>query len=99
LPGLKSYVRWRNMDDSYGDLYTVAVDEAAQRMTLTPEPGSKKGAGPIALALARVDADHIKVEGNVGPDALAVQLERFLPEKMLLLTRGFHWISEVPFNR
>jgi hypothetical protein len=28
-----------------------------------------------------------------------VQVERFKPETMLLVNRGFHWISETPFNR
>jgi len=28
-----------------------------------------------------------------------VKLQRVDPSKTLLLSRGFHWINEVPFNR
>jgi hypothetical protein len=34
-----------------------------------------------------------------GAESFRVRLERFNPDKMLLVSRGFHWINEVPFNR
>lgn len=35
----------------------------------------------------------------MGASPLAVQLERFEPRNTLLMSRGFHWISEESFNR
>jgi len=42
---------------------------------------------------------HLELEGKVGADDLRVRLERFDPTKMLLMSRGFRWINEEPFNR
>jgi uncharacterized membrane protein YphA (DoxX/SURF4 family) len=98
----KIYVRWRFMDDSYGDLYDVALDEPAHTMTLTPDPDDSPKdhpTGPIVLAYTRADAAHVELAGKVGAQAIAVRLQRFDPEQMLLVTRGFHWINDRPFNR
>ncbi len=91
------FVRWRFMDDSYGDLYDVSIDEQAHTMTLTPNARftPAHSTGPIVFAYTRKDASHISLSGN----AITVDLEHFEPEQMLLLTRGFHWINEQPFNR
>jgi len=45
------------------------------------------------------DADHLVLEGKLGSDELKVRLKSIDPQKFLLLSRGFHWINEVPFNR
>jgi hypothetical protein len=97
----KILVRWHEMDDSYGDLYDVALDERAHTMTLTPDPREppEHPTGPIVFAYTRADAEHLGLAGKVGADALAVRFQRFEPQQMLLVTRGFHWISEAPFNR
>jgi uncharacterized membrane protein YphA (DoxX/SURF4 family) len=98
-----SYVRWRFMDESYGDLYTVTIDDKAQAMVfvIADSDATKPGASSAAITFryTRSDADHLEVTGNVGGKALTVELQRFVPDKMLLTSRGFHWINEVPFNR
>lgn len=39
------------------------------------------------------------MQGTLGNDALMIRMRRIGTAKFLLLSRGFHWISEVPFNR
>lgn len=45
------------------------------------------------------DAGHLVLEGKLGSDDLKVRLKSVDPSKFLLLSRGFHWINEFPFNR
>lgn len=94
-------VRWRFMDDSYGDLYATVIDENQQVMTLTPSnlDKSKPSTGPITFRYVRKDPEHLTLEGKVGQETLSMQIERFDAGKMLLVSRGFHWINETPFNR
>jgi hypothetical protein len=100
----KSYFRARHMDDSYGALYRVTVDEASSTLSFTPEivPGGSREPPALpahALGYTRPDPDHLTFEGRLGPDDIAVTLSRFQPAKSLLTSRGFRWISEAPFNR
>jgi len=105
--GANLWFRWRFMNDSmsYGDLYDVAVDETARTFTLTFDPTrndtkqAKPGLETIVLTYVRIDEDHLKIEGKVGGDNLSVMLGRMDAGKSLLMTRGFHWISDAPFNR
>ena len=94
-------VRWRFEDESRGDLYTVALDEKARTFTLTynDDPDKPHPSEPIVFHYARVDADHLMLDGSLGHAHLVVALARVHTETMLLVTRGFHWISEEPFNR
>jgi hypothetical protein len=47
----------------------------------------------------RPDRDHMSLTGVFKGDTLDVTLTRRDEAKMLLLSRGFHWINEFPFNR
>ncbi len=51
------------------------------------------------LTYSRADRDHLTINGHLGDDLVAIKLHRFDESKFLLLSRGFHWISEYPFNR
>jgi hypothetical protein len=98
----KSYVRWRNMDESYGALYTVAYDQAQHSMTWTsadPAEGGPAERQVYVFQVAHLDVDRMTLAGHVGSDELEVQLTRLEVGKLLLVSRGFHWINEVPFNR
>jgi uncharacterized membrane protein YphA (DoxX/SURF4 family) len=100
----KNYIRWRNMDASYSDLYALAIDAKAQTMTFAPDPdidATKPGrlTGPAVVTYTRIDADHLTMTGKVGAVTLTMQLQRVSAQDMLLVSRGFHWISEEPFSR
>jgi hypothetical protein len=89
----------------YGDLYDVKVDEAARTFTFTFNPTmnatkqAKPGLGVVVLTYLRIDDAHFKLDGVVGSDHLSVVVSRMDPGKSLLVSRGFHWINETPFNR
>ena len=87
------------MDDSLGDLYTAAIDENQQRMTFTPEPSPPQATGVIEMHYTRIDDDHLELAGRVGTHDLTVRLERDAGTCSLLMTRGFHWINETPFDQ
>lgn len=88
------YMRWHLMDGSYSELYTVADGGDHFTFALADKPQAA-----MTFALTRTDADHITIAGMLGFDRLRVTLHRVRVEQMPLTTRGFHWISEVPYNR
>lgn len=96
-----NYVRWHNMDGSYGDLYTAEIDEAKGSMRFVPATDVEKPAhptGPIAFAFTH-HGDELTLTGTISGHTLAVSFHRLVLGDMLLTSRGFHWISEEPFNR
>jgi uncharacterized membrane protein YphA (DoxX/SURF4 family) len=93
----KLYLRWKNMDDSPGALFVATLDETAHTLALAPDEG-EKGA-TAKLTLQERDSDHFTLSGTVGNDALTVELARLEVGKLLLTSRGFHFINEEPFNR
>jgi hypothetical protein len=51
------------------------------------------------LTWSRPDPDHVVLEGTYMGSPVTIRLSRVDMNKFLLLNRGFHWISEMPFNR
>lgn len=45
------------------------------------------------------DPAHLIVQGVWKKDSIRVQFKRFGENDFLLMNRGFHWVSETPFNR
>jgi hypothetical protein len=67
-----------------------------QRLTLTP---FKQGSEPLVFTYSRPDPDHLVLEGKVANDPVSVRFKRSDLSKFQLVNRGFHWVSERPFNR
>jgi len=82
----------RGMDDSMHP-YAVRFDPAKSTI-LSSDPKT-----PLALTWSRPDADHLTLTGTVDGHQLAVRLKRMDVGRTNLLGRGFHWISEMAFNR
>lgn len=51
------------------------------------------------LTISRPDPDHLVLEGQLFGSPATIRLKRLDDSKFLLLSRGFHWINEMPFNR
>jgi hypothetical protein len=51
------------------------------------------------LKFERPDFEHLTIEGDFKGDSIVAKLKRVDETKMMLLSRGFHWISEVGMNR
>jgi len=95
---------WMNVRGMNGERmvsYNKSEDEAKQQLTLTPLDDKWqpiKGTSYV-LVEKRVDHDHVTLAGKLAGDDVELQLQRVDTGKSLLRTRGFHWISEEPFNR
>jgi hypothetical protein len=51
------------------------------------------------LTFERVAPNRLILDGDMDGHKVHMQLQRVDREKFLLVTRGFHWIQEYPFNR
>jgi hypothetical protein len=108
LPLLTDYGRWRRvifefpqsaaferMDDSFA-WFGMNLDVKRGALALTKRnDGNWKG----QLAVRRQGADHMILDGQMGPQKVHMQLSRMDRSKFLLVSRGFHWIQDYPFNR
>jgi len=85
----------RHMDDRLA-YYTLEEDASRREVTLTlpADPGFR-----ARLGLTRPDPERLVLEGRIGEDALALRLRRVDESSFPLLSRGFRWIAEAPFNR
>lgn len=76
--------------------YRLAVDRADGALTLTTLYGP---AQVSHLAYSQPQPDRLTLRGEVGGLPIQATLTRAPETKPLLLGRGFHWISPVPFNQ
>jgi hypothetical protein len=83
------------MDDSVAN-FGAEYDAAKSTVSLTV--GNDKSR-KFALSWSRPDADHLTLEGTLANGALSVRLRKIDPATYRLLSRGYHWINEFPFNR
>lgn len=47
----------------------------------------------------RLSDESFTLKGSLGDDLLYVRLNKVNREELLLISRGFNWVNEVPFNR
>lgn len=99
-------VRWKHIvlragsaaaygDDDGRDLYTAYVNAEAHELTLPPRTNSPAA----ALRWSQPDPQHVLLEGTLGGQPPRAPLSLLDAGKTRLMNRGFHWISEAPFNR
>jgi hypothetical protein len=102
--------RWRRIIIDEQSLATLTMGEARimYRARLGPGPGKLtvetfvRGGAPARNIFTYQLSDgnaRLKLEGTINGMKLAVELRRSDAQKMQLRTRGFHWISEAPYNR
>jgi hypothetical protein len=85
------FQKWDDTTVQYG----ASVDVKAGTVAVTK--GSDKGWG--SLKFERVGADALKLAGVMGGEKVTWQGRLMDRSKMLLVSRGFHWVQEFPFNR
>jgi uncharacterized membrane protein YphA (DoxX/SURF4 family) len=104
--------RWRRVifENFYGDMRLIASGENNQwlgfwlvgpdssdgKLVLRDEPKQVQGA---VFVFSHPGQDRLQLTGMVKGHVVVVDLERANADDTRLLNRGFHWISEVPFNR
>lgn len=112
-PWLGDASRWRTMTVNRRSALAVQLmndtvrqfrmvdDPAKKTLTLSPvsdDPKASESNEKIVLTYARPDEEHLVIEGPFYKDTLNVRLRRVHESRFVLLSRGFRWISEYPFQ-
>jgi uncharacterized membrane protein YphA (DoxX/SURF4 family) len=73
-------------------------DSISARVPQNPrlEYGSNIG---LAAGLMQISENEFLLRGTLGGDSLYVRLNKIDHEELLLVSRGFNWVNEFPFNR
>lgn len=82
----------QRMDESR-TFFQLADDSAQQTATLAA--GTRKH----VLAYRRPDSEHLLLTGTFEQEEISVGLRRIDASRLPLVSRGFHWINEYPYNR
>ena len=85
----------QQMDDSFA-YYGATINEAAKTLALTGNAASKSKGN---FTFQRPSANDLTLVGDMDGQRLHIQLRLLDRDKLLLVSRGFHWIQERPFNR
>ena len=107
-PLLTDTTRWRRLvfeRFEFGALYSMndtpsyyefSTDSKQNNLTLTlRRPANTK----ISLTYSRPTPDQLLLDGPIDGHPTHIQLRLEDRNKFLLVSRGFHWIQEYPFNR
>jgi hypothetical protein len=106
------YVRWRRvllqnaagitfqrMDDTFLS-YGAKTDMAARTIALTTGPAAPGQSAPAqTFTFERPHPERLVLDGTLDGHKIHMETRRFDPGKFPLLSRGFNWIQERPFNR
>jgi hypothetical protein len=91
-PTFMSFVR---MDDTVMTTGSK-IDMDGKSISLTKLADQKWAA---AFSFALPSPDQMTLTGEMDGKKIQMRLELFPREKFLLVSRGFNWIQEYPFNR
>lgn len=94
--GLAGYKGTIQRADGRAVRMQLAVDKAKRTLTFTPR---EAGALPVTLRYSEPGPGLVRIEGKFEGGETIALLRRQTEESSLLMTRGFHWINEVPLNR
>ena len=86
---------FQRMDDTF-QVYGAKFDDAGKRLTLTPGPNAQPSA---TFAIERPAPDRLILDGDMDGRKVRFDMRLLDREKFLLVSRGFNWIQERPFNR
>ncbi|HLJ41532.1 MAG TPA: hypothetical protein VKT50_08580 [Candidatus Acidoferrales bacterium] len=109
-PLLNDYDRWRrvifesyggpfmvfqHMDESFAS-YAISINAHDKTITLTKGSDKKWKAN---FTYQRPTQNQLILDGQMDSHKIHMQLQLFDTKKFLLVSRGFHWIQEYPYNR
>jgi hypothetical protein len=75
--------------------YGAKTDMAAKTIAMTSAPDRPIG----TFKFQRPEPTRLILDGTLDGRAIHMETRFFDPKKFPLLTRGFNWIQERPFNR
>ena len=85
---------FQRMNDTF-ELYGAKVDTSAKTVTLT----RGTAASPGTFTYEQPSADVLVLTGSIDGRKMQIQARLYDRNNFLLVTRGFHWVQEYPFNR
>jgi hypothetical protein len=86
---------FQRMDDSFV-FYTAKFDDKSNTLTVTS--GAAKE--PLAIfTVAHRAADQMTLAGSMDDHNVEMGLQLVERNRYPLISRGFHWVQEYPFNR
>ena len=86
---------FQRMDDSFAH-YDASIDANHKTIALTKDDDKSWNA---SFAFQRPTSDRLILDGVMDNRKLHMQLQLLDRNKFHLVSRGFHWIQEYPFNR
>jgi len=95
---------FQRMDDTFLG-YGAKIDMTARTIAVTPAPntgGANTGAPsatPATFKFQQPDPERLVLDGSLDGHAIHMEARLYDRGKFLLLSRGFNWIQERPFNR
>ena len=88
-------ITFQRPDDSFAG-YGVSINLNQKTLALTKDNEKKWKAN---FTFERATKDQLILDGEMDSHKIHMQLRLAPADKFLLASRGFHWISEYPFNR
>lgn len=76
--------------------YGLRTDTTKRIATLANGPDSTKW---VRLAYVFPDSMHLTLAGRIAGDSVEMKMRRRPESSYLLVSRGFHWVNEVPYFR
>jgi hypothetical protein len=90
-----SSIQFERMDDSFTG-YAAKTDTGAHTITLSK---STDKAWTAVFAYQQPAADRLVLDGVLDGRPIRLETTRFDQNRFVLVSRGFHWVQEFPFNR
>jgi len=90
-----NYMAFQRMDDTFV-FYGSALNLKTGTLALTKSKDKKSNA---ALTFQRPAKDRLILDGEMDGHKINMQLRLVDHSKFQLLSRGFHWVQEYPYNR
>jgi uncharacterized membrane protein YphA (DoxX/SURF4 family) len=86
---------FQRMDETFVN-YKSAIDEKSKTLTLTKRDDEKWSA---KLTFDRPASDRLVFDGTMDGRKIHAELKLLDRSQFMLVSRGFHWISEYPYQR
>ena len=86
---------FQRMDDTFVG-FGNTIDTTAKSLKLTRQANA---AAVGTFALQQPSPDRMVLDGALDGKKMRLELELFPRERLLLVSRGFNWVQEYPFNR
>ncbi|MEO8712708.1 MAG: hypothetical protein ABI405_11320 [Parafilimonas sp.] len=100
--------QWKSINISFAGYATIkTMNDSTKGYSFTPDTAKKTiviysysdTAHKSTLTYAWQDSAHLILHGKLKDDSVYIVMQKQDLKKLQLLSRGFHWINEYPYNR